>query len=223
MRRISRVYDSALGDKSKKRVVSLYAKMEGRYPSRSTRQTSVPRETRVTRSTTSNNPPPYTPSTKMSSLSEFNQLSFTPTTTTVTGTKRTSFAAQLDQDPTLSTSKRSLRSGMFKEEMQIRELNTKLHTALSRIEVLENESVGREKELESVKSDRRILDGRCGEREKELEDARALWEGEKVIPYYITLSIGADKDDRNNSKVRFHPYEKRTSLSILPSLKHARH
>lgn len=155
MRRISRVYDSALGDKSKKRVVSLYAKMEGRYPSRSTRQTSVPRST-------------------------------TPPTTS--GTKRTSFAAQLDQDPTLSTSKRSLRSGMFKEEMQIRELNTKLHTALSRIEVLENESVGREKELESVKSDRRILDGRCGEREKELEDARSLWESEKVS-YIILLFL----------------------------------
>lgn len=77
---------------------------------------------------------------------------------------------------------------MFKEEMQIRELNTKLHTALSRIEVLENESVGREKELESVKSDRRILDGRCGEREKELEDARALWEGEKVS-YIILLFL----------------------------------
>ncbi|KAG8969020.1 coiled-coil domain-containing protein mad1 [Tulasnella sp. 419] len=96
-----------------------------------------------------------------------------------TSSKRDSFAAQLDQDPQLSTAKRTQRSDLFSSKMATKSLERRLLALEESKQELENTVKEKEVAIERLENDRRFLAQREQEEREEKERVIGDWANEK--------------------------------------------
>ncbi|KAG8883202.1 coiled-coil domain-containing protein mad1 [Tulasnella sp. 331] len=94
--------------------------------------------------------------------------------------KRNSLAAQLDQDPTLSSAKRTQRADLFSSRMATKSLERRLLAAEDARRDLETALKERDVKIERLENDRRWLADREQEEREERERVSREWADEKT-------------------------------------------